>query len=383
MIKVTHIIGGLDTGGAEMMLYKLLSITDRASFKSEVISLTTVGPVGKRIREVRVPIHALGLQRGVPDPWFIFSLARYLRQQPPDVVQTWMYHSDLIGGVAARLSGSCPVIWGIRSGTLDFQKSSKMTIWVARICAVLSRFLPERVVSCSEASRSIHVSLGYTAKNMIVIPNGVDMEKFWPDPSAKMRVRQELRVPSEALLIGLVARFDPQKDHANFIRAAGFLYTLYPDIHFLLCGDEITWDNQILAHWIDTAGIRAQCHLLGRRDDIPRLTAAMDIASLSSYGEGFPNVIIEAMACGVPCAVTDVGDAALIVGDTGRVVPPRDPQALAAAWQELIEMGAEKRAELGTRARQRVEERFSITAAAAQYEALYRELAHARSNHHS
>jgi glycosyltransferase involved in cell wall biosynthesis len=176
-------------------------------------------------------------------------------------------------------------------------------------------------------------------------------------------------------LIGLVARFDPLKDHSTFAQAAGLLHTHLPDVQFLLCGLGMTWDNHQLVNWIDTANIRTCCHLSGHREDISRILASLDIATLSSYRESFPMVVGEAMACGVPCAVTDVGDAALIVGDTGRVVPPRDPQALAAAWQELIEMGAEKRAELGTRARQRVEERFSFPAIASRYEALYRECA--------
>jgi glycosyltransferase involved in cell wall biosynthesis len=294
-----------------------------------------------------------------------------------------MYHADLLGGIAAKMAGNIPIAWDIQHGTFDSQKNKRMTILTAQVCARLSSWLPARVVCCSEATRLTHISIGYMERKMVVIPNSIDLDIFCPHPLTKVSVRDELGLPADTLLIGLIARFSPEKDHATFVRAAGLFHIFFPDIHFLLCGEGVTWENQELADWIDAAGVRSHAHLLGRRDDIPRLTATLDIATLCSSSEAFGIVVCEAMACTVPCTVTNIGVLADIVGDTGRVVPPRDPQALAAAWQELIEMGAEKRAELGARARQRVEERFSITAAAAQYEALYRELAHAGRNHRS
>jgi glycosyltransferase involved in cell wall biosynthesis len=206
---------------------------------------------------------------------------------------------------------------------------------------------------------------------MVVLPNGFDLEVFKPDPAARLSVRQELGLPEEALFIGLVGRFYPLKDHYNFIDAAARLRAELPEIHFLLCGEGITPENKELAEWVNASGIRAHCHMLGQREDIPRITAALDIACSSSYMEGFPNVIGEAMACGVPCVVTDVGDSALLVGDTGMVVPPKNPQALANAWRELIEMGPDRRASLGEAARRRVGESFSLPAIAARYEELY------------
>jgi glycosyltransferase involved in cell wall biosynthesis len=188
-------------------------------------------------------------------------------------------------------------------------------------------------------------------------------------------VREELGISQEALLIGLVGRFDPQKDHRNFVEAAARLRTDCPQVHFLLCGDGVNWNNAELTGWIGEAGLRQQFHLLGRREDMPRLTAALDISSTSSsYGEGFPNVIGEAMACGVACAITDVGDSAFIVGETGLVVPPRDPEALAQAWKKLIEMGPEGRQKLGETARKRILENFSLPDIVARYEALYKEV---------
>jgi glycosyltransferase involved in cell wall biosynthesis len=212
---------------------------------------------------------------------------------------------------------------------------------------------------------------------MVVIPNGYDVGTFRPDFGARAIVRKALGLSEDAPIIGMVARFDPQKDHRTFIRAAQMLHRDRPDAHFLLCGMEVTWENQELARWIDDAGLRTHCHLLGRRDDdIANVTAALDIASLSSsYGEGFPNVVSEAMCCSVPCVVTDVGDAALIVGPTGIVVPPRNPEALAAAWRTMLEMGCEGRRPMGIAARQRIKERFDIAEITGRYEHLFEELA--------
>jgi glycosyltransferase involved in cell wall biosynthesis len=361
-----------------MMLYKLLSRTDRTVFETEVISLIDVGPIGQKIQALGVPVRALGMRRsGVPNLLAVLRLAGWLRQDPPHVIQTWMYHADLIGGLAATLAGRIPVAWGIHHTHLDPQNSRRSTIWIAMTCARLSRWLPARIVCCSEASRQVHAQLGYASDKMVVIPNGFDLAVFRPDPKARRSVRQELGIPAEAPLIGLVARFHPQKDHHNFFQAAARLHAQLPEAHFLLCGDGITWENSELTGWIKAAGIQGQCHLLGRREDILRLTAALDVASTAAaYGEAFPMVIGEAMACGVPCVVTDVGDSAIMTGETGVIVHPKDPQALATGWSRLLlNMSREERVQLGLAARQRIMERYSLEKIARQYERLYESLA--------
>lgn len=209
---------------------------------------------------------------------------------------------------------------------------------------------------------------------MVVIPNGFDVEGWKPDPGARVDVRRELDLPLEAPLIGLISRFDPVKDHRTFLSAALLLLKRLPNVHFLLCGGGVTWENSELSAWIRSSGAASHFRLVGEREDIPRLTAALDLASLSSYTEGFPNVIGEAMACGIPCVTTDVGDAAYIVGETGRVVPPRQAEALAEAWRELIEAGPERRAALGAAARRRVAECFDLAGIARRYEGLYRDV---------
>lgn len=373
--RVTHVITGLNPGGAEMMLFKLLSAMDRVAFDSEVISLTDMGPLAERIQALDITVRALGMRRGVPNPLALLRLAVWLRRSKPDVIQTWMYHADLIGGIAAKLVGGIPVIWGIRHSNLDPQGSKRKTIWTANACARLSNWLPTQIVCCSEASLPVHAALGYATRKMCVIPNGFDLDVFKPDPSARRSVRTELGIPEDTLLIGMFARFHAQKDHRNFVEAATLLHARHPDVHFLLCGDGITWENRVLSGWIVAEGTHEHCHLLGPREDIPRLAAALDIASSSSsFGEGFPNVVGEAMASGVPCVVTDVGDSARIVGKTGRVVPPRDHDALGGAWKKLIEMGADARKRLGEAARKRIGDNFSLSVIAGRYEKLYREM---------
>lgn len=371
-MKILHLITGLSTGGAEMMLYKLVSRMDRNKFEVRVISLTDIGPIGKKIEALGIPVNALGMRRGIPNPMAVFTLARWLKKNRPDIIQTWMYHADLVGGVAAKMSGGIPVIWGIHHSNLDQKGNKKTTLWTAKACARLSNLLPSKIICCSHASKEVHSALGYNENKMIVIPNGFDLDAFSPNKKARKKIRGQLGLDDETIIIGLVARFDPQKDHKNFFQAAGILHKNYPDVHFLLCGDDITCDNPSLNKWMDEADVRSVTHLLGRWDDMASLQAAFDIASSSSYGEGFPNIIGEAMACGVPCVVTDVGDSALIVGDTGFAVPPKDPDALTRAWKELIEIGKDKRQKLGNDARLRIRENFSLSSVVKRYEELYK-----------
>ena len=377
-VRLVHIISGLELGGAETMLYQLLAGTDLERFPSEVVSMTTRGLVGERIAQLGVPVHALGMRRGLPTPWHLLPLVRLLRRARPDVIQTWMYHADLFGGVAGRLAGRIPVVWGIHHTRLERESTPAGTLWTARVNARLSHRLPARIVCCSEATRRVHVQMGYAADKMLVIPNGIDLDRFRPDPEARASVRVELGLGPDALLIGMAARFHPLKDHRNFVLAASRIADL-PGVHFLLCGEGIVAENAVLSGWIEQAGLGGRFHLLGRREDMPRLFASLDLSTLSSRSEAFPLVVGEAMASGVPCVVTDVGDSAEIVGTTGLVVPPEDPEALAAAWRELIEGGPELMGRLGQLARRRIEERYSLQASVSKYQNLYHLLVGERS----
>ena len=375
-IKVLHIITGLSTGGAEMMLYKLVSKMDRSCFDVYVASLTDIGPVGEKIKKLNIPVVVVGMKRGWKG-FFSFSgffkLLKIVKNYKPDIIQTWMYHSDLIGGLVGKLF-RIPVIWNIRHSNLDPKYNKKTTIWIAKICAKFSKILPKKIICCSYASKDIHSKLGYDENKMVVIPNGFDLDAFFPDKQAREKVRKELGINDKIIVIGFVARFDPQKDHKNFFEAAKIVHKIYPKVHFFLCGDGISWKNEKLREWIEKSGVEKVTHLLGRRDDMKNVYNSIDIFCSSSYGEGFPNVIGEAMACGIPCVVTNVGDSAIIVGDTGFVVPPKNPESLDEAIIKMIKIGKEKRKELGRKARKRIEENYSIEKIVINYEQLYKKV---------
>lgn len=375
MIRVMHVITTLGPAGAETMLSRVVLGMDRTQFENEVVSLTDALDLAEKMQAIGVRVRTLGMKRSAPNPLLVIRFARWIRESKPHVIHTWMYHSNLVGALAVRLAGHVPVVWGIHHSALDPRVDRRRTILVNRACAFLSRRIDARIVCCTEQSRRIHEALGYAGEKLEVIPNGFDLEQMKPDPGARRSVREELGIPVDAPLIGLAARFHPHKDHSNFIHAAARLRKQIPGAHFLLCGDSITWQTSELAEWIEAAGLRDCCHLLGVRQDMPRLFAGMDISTTSSLIEAFPLVIGEAMACGTACVVTDVGDSALIVGDTGKVVPPGNPEALAEAWRELIEAGPEVRRRLGMAGRLRVQQHFGLPAVVERYQAIYSQLA--------
>lgn len=371
-IRVMHLITGLGTGGAETVLFRLLSGMDRSRFESCVACLTSDGPVGAKIRALGIPVTALDMPPGRLTVQGLSGLLRLVKGFNPDILQTWLYHADLLGGLAG-FACRIPVVWGLHNTSLDPSAVKRTTILVAHLNALLSHFLPRRIISCSETARASHIRMGFNASKFVVIPNGFDLSAFHPDPSARASLRGELGLSADTFLVGLVARFDPLKDHHTFVRAAGKIYASQPQAHFVLCGDGVSWENDALAGWIDAAGIRSNCHLLGRRADMPRLMAALDVLALSSIGEAFPNVLGEAMSCGIPCVATDVGDAANIVGPTGVIVPPGDSEALASGVEKLIGIGSNGRQKLGDAARQRVQDNFEISQIVGRYETIYQD----------
>jgi glycosyltransferase involved in cell wall biosynthesis len=373
--KVMHIIPGLKVGGAETMLLKLLTASRDGHWEHEVVSMTDAGDIGPQIRRAGFVVHELGMRNGIPNPMGLLRLRSLFRQRAPDVVQTWIYHADLLGGLAASWIGGIPVVWGIRQSDLKTEKVLKKLL--ARVVnPVLSYLIPQAIVCCAESGRQLHEKFGYASAKMHVIPNGFDLSKFTPDRNKRAAARSLLGFSNEHLVVGMVARLHPMKDHRNFVTAAARVAAAVPRSRFLLCGAGVTPQSVELRDAIAETGADAsRFSLLGSRDDLDLIYPAMDANVLSSQSvEGFPNVLGEAMACGVPCVATDVGDSALVVGDTGRIVPPRDPGALANAILEVLAMPEEVRHRLGRAARQRVEERFSIEAIAARYEALYSSL---------
>jgi len=368
MPVIIHLITDLETGGAETALVKLLAAHRHAPYTPVVVSMTGRGALGDAVEAEGATLHGLAMRRGHMDPGGLFRLIGLLRRYRPEILQSWMYHADLLGLIAGRLARVPRILWNVRCSNMDMSAYSRMSILVVRTLARLSR-QPEAVVVNSLAGQAWHQHLGYRPRRWAYIPNGFDTARFRPDAEARMAIRGELGIPAEAPLIGMLARVDPIKDHGCFIAAAARFGEQRPEAHFLLAGSGIEAGNPALA---GAAVLGSRIHLLGERRDAPRIIAALDIATLTSaFGEGFSNFIGEAMACAVPCVVTDVGDSRRIVGDGGLVVPPSDGAALAEAWERLIAIGPEARAEIGAAARARIKNEFTAEAIAKQYQALY------------
>lgn len=330
------------------------------------------GTIGPRIKELGVPVHTLNLDRAFPNPLRLLSLRSAVRQFRPDVIQGWMYHGNVMASIASILSGSRPpVVWDVQQSVRRVSDYGWLTGLVIRLGALTSRN-PVKIIYVSHTGARQHEALGYVAKKKIVIPNGIDCEAFGPDAEARQQVRAELGITPDNVLVGLVARYHPMKDHAGFLAAAGQLARTYPSIRFMLIGKGVTHEQPAIRQLVCEHDLQDRVFMLGERHDTPRLTAALDIAcSASAWGEALSVAIGEAMACGVPCVVTDVGDSAYLVGNTGVAVPPGEPAALADAIRRLVEAGANYRRTLGDAARKRIEQEFSLPAVVSRYEDVY------------
>jgi glycosyltransferase involved in cell wall biosynthesis len=372
-IHVLHVVTGLETGGAETMLERLVMASDRTMFRHSIVSLTTttMGPIGSRLQEAGVTVQSLGMKRGSPSPRALFRLLRMIRAQRPDIIKSWLYHADLAAALAVIIV-RIPLIWGVHYTAVSSGGMKPLTLWTAHMCAFLSKFVPRAIVTDSHAAVEVHRKLGYPKEKFVVIPNGFDTQRWHPDESARRSVRDELGISDDTILIGNVARFHPAKDHRTFLEAASYILRDAPDVRFVLCGGTgIDQDNALLTGWIKELGLTKAVLLLGNRPDLPRIVAALDIGVSSSRTESFPLAIGEMMASAIPCVVTDVGDSAYLVGQSGRVVPAVDPQALASACLQLMAEGPAERRRLGLRSRERVLEEFSIASTVARYQSVF------------
>ncbi len=376
-MHILHIITGLGQGGAESVLYRLTTAPAQAC-RHTVISLTDSGIYGERLRVAGVEVHTLGMARGRFSLRGFMKLTRLIRSAEADVVQTWMYHADLIGGLAARYVGQRAVCWGIRNSGAYLEKSSASARLMLRLSARLSSRVPAAIVCCAQDAAARHQAAGYDAAKMQVIPNGYDLARFAPDGLARARVRREWNIDDSQLLIGCVARWDPLKDHDNLIHALAALDAedTQDNIRCVLVGRGMTADNAQLMAIVDRLGLQGKVIPVGPRDDIPAVMNALDIHVLSSRAEGFPNVVAEAMACGTPCVVTQVGDAGVIVGDAGWIAPPERATALQGAMASAVDaVRRYGRDTVGEHGRQRVHQTFGLTQMVQAYTTLWRQVA--------
>lgn len=327
MKKILHIITGLNDGGAEGVLSRMCLVEPD---KHQVISLMDMGKYGDILKKAGIPVYCMNMNPSKISFRQIINLYKTIRKISPEIVQTWMYHADIIGGVVAKVARVPHVFWGIRHSNLSKGTIKKSTYIIVRICALLSRFLPKKIISCSRDAIFSHGEQGYCISKFELIQNGYDLDKFKPF------LMQENSFNFCAInkpIIAMVARYDIQKDHKNLIKALAILKERKVEIHTVLVGTGMTIENFELVELIKTNGlvIGEDITLFGRCNNIPSLMNAIDIHVLSSLGEAFPNVLAEAMACGIPCISTNVGDAKEIIDQYGWIVPPKNSEELAEA----------------------------------------------------
>lgn len=371
--KIVHIITGLPVGGAERALYNLLNGGLADNFDNHIISLSDEGTMGPLINELGVPVTALNMSGGRPSLSGVMKLRRLIRELKPDLIQGWMYHGNLAATLARSMTiERAALVWNVRHSLYDLKAEKIKTQQVIR----LNRFFssgPDVLLYNSQVSQKQHERFGLSSKQGQTIPNGIDIQKFTFSPEYRKKVRTQLGIPENALVVGHVARLHPLKDHSLFLKAAVDIASRNLNVHFLLIGRDVSMDNETVSQWVPFESSK-RFHLLGERSDVSELMCAMDIFCLSSLSEAFPNVIGEAMATGLPCVATDVGDCKMIIGDTGLTVPPRSEKELLSGIEKLLTLSHKELRSLGRKARTRIEEKFALTAIVEQYTALYQRL---------
>jgi glycosyltransferase involved in cell wall biosynthesis len=334
-MNVIHIITGLNDGGAEAVLYRLC-LSDK-SFNHIVVSLMDEGKYGSLLADNDIKVYCLRMKRGRISLAGLLKLYKIIRNLNPNVVQTWMYHADLIGGFVSRLAGIKNVVWGVHHTNLVKGGSKLSTIILVRINAILSNFIPKNIIYCAHKSKHVHEEVGYNISKAFVIGNGYNINQFFIDKYIRDSFRNKLNLTNEENLLGMVGRYDPLKDHLNLVMALNKIIKAGYNIKLILVGKDLDINNRRLINQIKENELLDKIFLMGQRNDISAVMNALDLNILSSLSEAFPNVLPEAMACGTPCVTTDVGDAALIVGNTGWVVPPKDPLLLANAIMQALD----------------------------------------------
>jgi glycosyltransferase involved in cell wall biosynthesis len=361
-MRLLHVITDLGAGGAEIMLLRTIDAQQRQGMQCCVAALRGEGPVQEELLALGVPVINLGANSLAAGWRAVVRLKRALREFAPDLIHSWMYHANVVTQLATLAAAShVPIVSAVHHSCDDETAAPVMRRLVRRLDALLSRRC-STVIYVSARALEQHRQLGYSSGNTEFLPNGFDVQLFAPSAGLRRQQRSSLGLQDDEFTIGCVARFAPPKDHDTLLHAAAEFISVSPNVRFVLAGRGVTHDNPEFAALMSRYQLRDRCLLLGERRDLPALFTAMDVACLSSKTEGLPLSLGEAMASGLSCVATDVGDCGWLLGDTGIIVPPKDHRALASAWGRLEAAGHDARAALGRRARARIEQQLSMPA---------------------
>ena len=365
-----HIITSLNIGGAESMLHRLIKFKPELIDSTIVVSLTDDGKIGLMLKDMGVTVISLEMHNWFSILSVIFKLKKIIQKEKPKIIHTWMYHANLLGGIAALMANNKNIIWSIRRSNLKYSESIS-TFFVMKIGALLSNIIPRKIVSVAESGVKNHEKYGYKKNKMIVIPNGFDLIKLKRDLLQRKIIRRKLDIFDDQLIIGSVGRFHDSKDYESLVASAPAVIRKFKNIKYMLIGRDIDSKNFTLMNWIAKTGYSSHFLLLGEINDVAKYMSAMDIFCLSSITEGFPNVVGEAMSMALPCVVTDVGDIKKLVGDTAIIVEPSNKQMLSQGLCEMLSHNTVKRNKIGLKGRQKVEEEFPLSLICKKYYDLY------------
>jgi glycosyltransferase involved in cell wall biosynthesis len=373
LLKALFVVTGLEKGGAEQQLYLLMSRLSHMEVGVAAVSLRGTGWYGARLREAGIEVTALDLPSFASMISAVPALRRAVARFNPDLIQGWMYHGNLLATLGASLPWR-PLAWGIRQSIRQSMGDGVRERRGTRVAIRLGRALSHRPVATiynSHAARRDHVDFGYTSVGATVIANGLDVDALARSDVQRIATRKALGIVEDNPLVLNVARWHASKDHATLLAAAAQVVARQPKVRFALVGSGLDPSNVELARILETRGLGSKVLLLGSRTDMPGLYSAADIFCLSSSAEAWPNVVGEAMAFGLPSVCTAVGEVPLIMGSTGTLVPPRDPQALVDGLLAELDRPPAARLEAGARARERIATQFSTEAMARSYAELY------------
>jgi len=359
MIRILFLLNSLHQGGAERQLVTLLEELDKNRFQPIVVTYYPDGKWEESVQAMEgVHYFCLNLANRFDLPGMLFRLAKIIRITDPAIVYGLLGDACLLALLHGRVLGHRKVIWGLRATNMDFSQYSLSSGWIYRINAYLSKWV-DRIIANSWTGSKYHVDQGYARDRIVVISNGIDTEYFSPQLEKGADLKQTWGVSHDTPLIGRVGRLDPMKDYPTFLKAAAILTGRRPDVRFVIVGggpDQMLKDLKALS---GSLGLGEYVLWLGPREDLPAIYSACAFASSSSFGEGFPNVVAESLACEVPCVATDVGDSARVVGPGGIIVPAENPAALAKAWEQILSLPQEKRRQMGQEGRKHIVRNFS------------------------
>ena len=371
-MKILIIIDSLEVGGAEVFLEDLTEqLIQRHEI--EIVTLSSIGVIGNRMIRSGIKVTNFHFNSSILPFRQFLLLYQHIHQTKPDIVHTWMYFSNFLGGIAAFLARVKNILWSIHNFNISKGFLKKRTIFILKISAYLAYLIPKKIIFCSEESLKAHHKIRYPKNKLEFIPNAIDVRKFIFSYQDRTHVRSELKISQESMCIGMIGRYDPVKNQAGFIEAASLILNQKPDTYFFIAGRGVDTNNKTLINLITSRGLENNFFLLGERGDVNKLLCAMDIFVLPSFGEAFPISLCEAMSCGIPCVASNVGDVKFILGNERLLIKPGDVRELTDKILEIISLTYPEREVIGSELKKRVKEKFTIESVSRTYSKLYNE----------